>query len=91
VISSPFGSFLFIVFLALLAFQIFVLVDALIRPTGAYLAAGKLTKLKWVGILAGSLIIAQVLGFFQIVAVVVTILYLVDVRPALKRVTGTRW
>ena len=86
-----FAPLMLAVYLAALAFQVYALVDAAVRPAGAYLAAGKLTKAAWVAILAVALVIAQlqgVLGTLGLVAVVATIVYYVDVRPALRRVAG---
>lgn len=63
------------------------LIDALIRPATAYVAAGKLTKPAWGAITALALVIAYFTGplsFFGLFAVVASIVYLVDVRPALK-------
>lgn len=63
------------------------LIDALIRPATAYVAAGKLTKPAWGAITALALVITYFtgpLGFFGLIAVVASIVYLVDVRPALK-------
>lgn len=86
-----FAPLLFFVYLAVLAVQVYALVDAAIRPAGAYVAAGKLTKPAWVTILATALVIAQLRGFlgmFGLAAIVATIVYYVDVRPALRRVAG---
>ncbi|GAB3681800.1 DUF2516 family protein [Angustibacter aerolatus] len=87
-----------VVFLALgvLAFvvQVVALVDGLRRPAGAYVAAGKLTKQRWVLILAVATAIGFVsflsnpLGFLNLIAFVAAAVYLVDVRPALQRVGG---
>lgn len=63
------------------------LIDALIRPATAYVAAGKLTKPAWGAITALALVIAYFAGplsFFGLFAVVGSIVYLVDVRPAIK-------
>ena len=63
------------------------LVDALIRPASAYVAAGKLTKPAWGAITALALVIAWFtapLSFFWLPAVIAAIVYLVDVRPALR-------
>ena len=68
--------------------KVFALADAALRPTNGYLAAGKLTKLKWCGILGVALLVNLVVGnplsFLNIIGDIAAILYLVDVRPALR-------
>ena len=73
--------------LATLALKVWALVDAGTRPPGAYVAAGKLTKPLWVGILAASVVLGYLfgpLGLFGLVGLVAAIVYLVDVRPAVR-------
>jgi hypothetical protein len=85
------GLFFKLVWLAILAVQVYALVDAAVRPPAAYAAAGKLTKQAWVSILAVALVVGQLLSLFSalgLAAVVATIVYFVDVRPALRRVGG---
>ena len=85
------GLFFKLVWLAILAVQVYALVDAAVRPPAAYAAAGKLTKQAWVSILAVALVVGQLLSLFSVLglaAVVATIVYFVDVRPALRRVGG---
>jgi hypothetical protein len=85
------GSFFLVLLLAALGLQVYALVDAAIRPAAAYVAASKLTKPVWVAILAVALVVVQMSGWFGplgLAAIVATIVYFVDVRPALRRVTG---
>jgi len=82
-----FSLFWSLVWLAVLAVQVYALVDAAVRPAAAYVAAGKLTKQAWVAILGVSLVVGQLLSLFSplgLAAVVATIVYFVDVRPALR-------
>jgi hypothetical protein len=81
------GAFL-VIHLAILAVIVFALVEALRHPAPAYLAAGKLTKLQWGGILAAALLFSW-FGFFSIVALIAGLVYLLDVRPALRSVRGS--
>jgi hypothetical protein len=80
--------------LAAFALEVFALVDAARHRPDAYTAAGKLTKNKWLLILgiAAALgfvfLFSSPLGFLSIIAVVAAAVYMVDVRPALQRVTG---
>ncbi len=72
--------------LALLALKLWALVDACTRPAPYFPAAGKLTKLAWVAILAAAVLLGglSVLGLFGLVGTVAAIVYLVDVRPAVR-------
>ena len=73
-----------------LGVKLFALVDACIRPTAAYAAAGKLTKLAWIAILAAAVLFGatDVLGLFGLLGTVAAIVYLVDVRPAVRELRG---
>ncbi len=83
-----------IAFFVLLAVKVFAFVDALTRPTQAYVAAGKLTKPAWLLILGLTVAVAfvfpSVIGLFSIVGIVAAFVYLLDVRPALASVTRRR-
>jgi Protein of unknown function (DUF2516) len=72
------------------------LIDCATRKTAAFPAAGKLTKPAWLGITAGSLVVLWLFGplhLFGIAAMVAAIVYLVDVRPAVREMQGGggRW
>ncbi len=71
---------------ALLALKIWALVDACLRPAAAFPAAGKLTKLAWLAILVVALLLSglSVLSLFGLIGTVAAIVYLVDVRPAVR-------
>jgi hypothetical protein len=82
-----------VIFFAAAAIQVWALIDACIRPSAAYLAAGKLTKPAWVAILAVALVACQLVGYlgiFGLATIVATIVYFVDVRPAVRGLTGRR-
>ncbi|MGL5859544.1 MAG: DUF2516 family protein [Angustibacter sp.] len=74
--------------------QVFAVVDGARRPAAAYLAAGKLTKQRWMIILGVAVAIgfvfflANPLSFLNIIAFVAAAVYLADVRPALQRMSG---
>lgn len=88
---SGVGLLFKLIWLAILAVQVYALVDAAVRPAAAYAAAGKLTKQAWVTILAIALVVGQLLSLLSplgLAAVVATIVYFVDVRPAVRRVGG---
>ena len=72
------------------------LVDALLRPAAGCVAAGKLTKPGWAAILGLSLLVILLMGpmsFLGLPAVIATIVYLVDVRPAVRGLSrgGSGW
>jgi len=91
-----------VVVLSVLAFgmEVYALVDAARTRGDAFAAAGKLTKQKWVAILAvaaalGFIVLPapvgagdSTLGLFGIAAVVAASVYLVDVRPAVRQIRG---
>lgn len=72
---------------AVLALGAWAVVDALIRPAAGYVAAGKLTKPAWLAITIIATLVAYYLGpvsFLGLPAIIAIIVYLVDVRPALR-------
>jgi hypothetical protein len=76
--------------------EIYALVDALRQRSDAFTAAGKLTKPIWLGILGvatafGIIYVTPSFAPFpllQIIAFVAAAVYLADVRPALRGMTG---
>jgi len=94
--SSFDGFLLEVLYWAVVGLAGWALVDALVRPATGYVAAGKLTKPAWAAITALALVIAYFtppLSFFWLPAVVAAVVYLVDVRPALRglRRGNTNW
>jgi hypothetical protein len=92
-----------VVFFALAVFafvtQLVALVDAARRRSDAYIAAGKMTKQRWllilgvataIGFVAVGGILLSPVHFLNVVAFVAAAVYLVDVKPALQQVTGGR-
>jgi uncharacterized YccA/Bax inhibitor family protein len=81
------GDVAVVLVLVLLAVKIFALVTALTYSAESYVAAGKLTKPAW-GIILGLAVVLQllpVLGLFvNLGFTIATIVFLVDVRPALS-------
>ena len=91
-ITGTFFSVLRLLLLALLVFKVFAFVDAALRPAAAYESAGKLTKVAWLlflGIAAFfDLMWGSVTSMLTILGTVAAIVYVVDVRPALRQLTG---
>lgn len=75
------------------ACEAFALIDAVRHRPDAFVAAGKRTKNFWlvvlgVALVIGVILVFSVLNFVAIIAFVAAAVYLADVRPALRQVTG---
>ena len=85
-----------LLFYGVLILRVWALADCLARKNAAFPAAGKLTKPAWgllnafsVGI---SVLIHSELSLLSLITLVVTLVYLADVRPAVREVSGgSRW
>jgi hypothetical protein len=70
-------------------------VDALTRPANAYVAMGKLTKPAWAaitGLAAVAVYLFGALSFLGLPAIIAAVVYLVDVRPAVRGLRrGNGW
>jgi hypothetical protein len=74
-------------FYGTLALALWAFVDALVRPTVGFVAAGKLTKPAWLAITGLALLVLYVfkpMSFLGLPAVIASVVYLVDVRPAVR-------
>jgi multisubunit Na+/H+ antiporter MnhG subunit len=78
--------------LFIFALQAWAFVDAVSHRPDAYLAADKMTKTTWLIILgialAAHMLIWSPLNFLNLIGAVAAIVYIVDVRPVLRSVTG---
>ena len=91
---DPSNLLLLVLGLGALALKLWALVDACVRPQAAFVATGKLTKLAWVAILAVAVLLggSDVMGLFGLLGTVAAIVYLVDVRPAVRELRrGGPW
>ena len=82
------STLLLVLNLGAIALAVWAVADAAFRPAAYFPAAGKLTKPAWVGITAVALLLIFLTGFmglFGLVSLVASIVYLVDVRPALQQ------
>ncbi len=89
------SGLLLVATLMFLAFKAWAFVDALTHRPDAYVAAGKLTKPAWMiitglSLAAHMLLLNNPLTLLNLVGAVGSIVYIVDVRPALRQVTGRR-
>ncbi|MEU8775141.1 DUF2516 family protein [Streptomyces sp. NPDC048606] len=75
---------------AMLVLAVVAFVMAVMAREDAFRAADKQTKTFWLVILGITVVVDFFLGmlFLQIAGLVATIVFLVDVRPALKQVSG---
>jgi hypothetical protein len=81
------GLVMEVVRLGVLALAVWAFADALARPAAAFVAAGKLTKPGWLAITAIATLLLYLMGpmsFLGLPAVIAAIVYLVDVRPAIR-------
>nr|BFD84077.1 DUF2516 family protein [Streptomyces sp. Xyl84] len=86
-----FAGFLGILKILLMVLAAFGLCDAAIRREDAFRAADKQNKVFWLIVLGLALVVSylfSILSFLPIIGVIASIVYIVDVRPALKQVSG---
>lgn len=82
-----------ILFWGLLALRVWALADCVIRKVAAFPAVDKLTKPAWLAMLLfgaffGSLIAPAPTGPISLITAVVATVYLADVRPAVREISG---
>ncbi|MER8002777.1 MULTISPECIES: DUF2516 family protein [unclassified Streptomyces] len=87
---SAFGSFLWLLNLAMLVLAVVALFLSAIARDDAYRAADKQTKTFWLIILGVTVAVNLLVPmlFLQIAGLVATIVFFVDVRPAIQQVSG---
>ena len=85
-----------IVWIGVLVLQLWAFVDCISRKAAAFPAANKLTKPTW--LLLTGFALAMVLAFRSVtfllsyIGIIVSSVYLADVRPAVKEISGpSRW
>jgi hypothetical protein len=91
VLLEAFGSFLQLLYLAMLVLAVVALVFAVTAREDAYRAADKQKKSFWLIILGITVFVNLVIPilFLQIAGVIASIVFMVDVRPAIKAVSGS--
>lgn len=90
VLMTAFGNVMWLIFTAILILAVVALVMAAIAREDAYRAADKQSKMFWVIILGVTVAVNLLIPilFLQIAGLIATIVFFVDVRPALKQVSG---
>jgi hypothetical protein len=88
------SSVMLVLLLVALAVKGFALVNSLLYSAEAYSAAGKLTKPAWGAILGlgfvAQLILPGPIGLINLAFTIAALVYIVDVRPALRELTTHR-
>jgi hypothetical protein len=89
-----------VIYVALIALRVWSVVDCLTRKAAAFPAANKLTKPAWAAILLIAGVLGTLLGppatpsttvsVFSLISVVASAIYLADVRPAVREISGGR-
>ncbi|MCX4455068.1 DUF2516 family protein [Streptomyces sp. NBC_01340] len=89
-LMTAFGGFMSLIFLAMLVLAVVALVMAAVAREDAYRAADKQNKMFWLIILGITVAVNLLVPiiFLQIAGLVATIVFFVDVRPALRQVSG---
>jgi Protein of unknown function (DUF2516) len=90
VLLTAFGGFMSLLFLAMLLLAAAALVMAALAREDAYRAADKQSKMFWLIILGVTVAVNLFVPmlFLQIAGLIATIVFFVDVRPALRQVSG---
>jgi hypothetical protein len=87
-------------YVAIFGLAVWALADAVTRPAAAFISAGKRTKNFWLALTVAATAVAFValpqplglglLSFLALGSAVAAIVYLVDVRPAVRPYSGRR-
>ena len=87
---TGFAGLVWVLYLAMLVLAVVALVMAAVAREDAYRAADKQNKMFWLIILGITVAVNLLVPiiFLQIAGLVATIVFFVDVRPALRQVSG---
>ena len=91
VLLQGFAGVMWLLNAALTVFSGFALFDAAFRREDAYRAVDKQTKAFWLIILGLAFLVSTIfpiLSFLPIIGLIATIVYMVDVRPAIRGIAG---
>jgi hypothetical protein len=81
-----------ILFWGLVALRVWAIADCATRKAAAFPAVDKLTKPAWLAILIVSgffgSYFSQPIGIISLISVIVSSVYLADVRPAVREISG---
>ena len=79
----PLGGIFILIYFVTLAMTIWAVVDAGLRSPGAFVAAEKQTKQFWLIVLVVAALAAYI-RVFTFIAIIASLVYLLDVRPAVR-------
>ena len=79
----PLGGIFILIYFVTLVLTVWAVVDAGTRSPGAFVAAEKQTKQFWMILLIVAALAAYI-RIFTFVAIIATLVYLLDVRPAVR-------
>jgi hypothetical protein len=82
-VLRPIAGIFLLIYLATLAIAVWALIDAAVRPAGAFVAAEKQTKQFWLILLIVAALAAYI-RLFTFIAIIAALVYLLDVRPAVR-------
>jgi Protein of unknown function (DUF2516) len=80
-----------VLLVGLTGLRVWAVIDCATRKAAAFPAVDKLTKLAWLAILVVSGLLGTYtpqVGIISLVSIVVASVYLADVRPAVREITG---
>ena len=90
------GVLVLALWVAMLGVKAFAFVDCLRRPKQAFPAVGRQSKVLWLVLTGASALTVLLwsyvspLGLIGLAGIVVSLVYLFDVRPRIKEITGRR-
>jgi hypothetical protein len=90
-LMNGFAGFMGLLQLVVIALAAFAVIDAAFRREDAFRATDKQTKVFWLIILGIALVVSvlfPILSFLPIIGLIASIVYIVDVRPAVKQISG---
>lgn len=90
-LMEGFAGFMGLLQLAVIVLAAFALIDSAFRREDAFRATDKQTKVFWLVILGIALVVSLVfplLSFLPIIGLIASIVYIVDVRPAVRQISG---
>ncbi len=84
-----------VLYWGLVALRVWAVIDCATRKAAAFPAADKLTKPAWLAITIvsagiGSLILFSPLHIISLISLIASLVYLTDVRPAVREASGGR-
>jgi hypothetical protein len=89
------GMVILILWAILLGVKAFALIDCLRRPADYFPFIGRQTKLLWVALTAVSLVAGLApnltMSIFGIAGTIISLIYLLDIRPKMIEITGRKF